>query len=974
MRCGAMRRGARVATGGGEDAPTTPCCMLRNPPWSWGFNVIDQLNPPPGDPQLIGRELECGLIDELLEAARSQGASGALVLAGEPGIGKTALLDWAARTSSVPFSRVTGVQAEIDVPFGALERLMLSLRRQLPEAFTRLGTRFDELLEAPYLDAPHQRDSFTVGALVLGLLAELASGPGLLLLVDDAQWLDRPTLEAIGFAARRVNAEGVVLIAATRQTEGDGARDDGVDGLAGLPCRRVHGLTSEAVQRLLSRRDGHAVALRQARVVARESHGNPLAILEMVRLSDEGRLTGAIPLYEPMPIGERLEHFYGDQVRRMPREAGLGLTIAAIMGDPPLRLFTLALEQAGLRATDLADAEAEGLLSIAGAGPRFSHPLVRSAILGQSDAATRRQAHGHVAAALEQSTRQQDQDRRVWHLAAMALATDDPIATMLEDMADRYRASGAVDSASGALERAADLTSDPVEYRRRLLAAARDALHGGDAVRARRLVEPILEEDAGNYEAVLVRSEVDMWQGRHESALTELRQAAAGAHQPVAKANLAFGAAYCAGLMGLPLVAQAMAREAIEAAGDEAVEIAAVAQVGLVAAQAMSGEVADFTLFGDLLIDYSRAHPEALPYATGFAFALLMVDDFETARRHLDHIVSTALAEGFASAVPFALAMRAVVWFRTGEWDRARAESHQALDLAQAMGHVTELADAHVVVGLVAAGQGDDELCSHHLEAGADIARSRGLRGLEAQALSIRGLLHLGLGQLEEAEACLTQTMEICLEVSLGEHGHWQWAPELVETRVMRGDTEAARPIADFVRAHAERTHRPIVEAWAERCAGMLAGPSAYESHFVHALAHHAAAARPFEEARTKLVFAERLRRERRSRDARAPLREALETFRRLDATPWADRARRELVAAGGHAAPKEAHRQMTDLTPQELMVALTVARGATNKEAAAELFLSPKTIEHHLTRTYQKLGIRSRSELVSAVARLAPS
>jgi DNA-binding CsgD family transcriptional regulator len=341
---------------------------------------------------------------------------------------------------------------------------------------------------------------------------------------------------------------------------------------------------------------------------------------------------------------------------------------------------------------------------------------------------------------------------------------------------------------------------------------------------------------------------------------------------------------------------------------------------------------------------------------------LTWVEQYEAAGETFARTIAAARSQGALGTLPFLLAGLSDLEFRTGAWASASAHAAEAVQIAEDTNETTMLAYGLACRARVEAGLGRDD-CRPLVERAFELG-ARTIGGVVGYALSALGLLELGLGRNEEAVRILEGLAGEAEARGLREPSVVQWAPDLVEAYVRAGRrTDAEQALAPF-EALAAETHRVWAQAASARCRGLLADDAAFESAFEGALSLHARTTTPFELARTELCFGERLRRGRRRADARAPLRRALATFEQLGSSPWAERARAELAATGETARRRDAN-AAEELTPQELQVALVVANGATNKEAGAALFLSPKTIESHLSRVYRKLDVRSRTELV---------
>jgi DNA-binding CsgD family transcriptional regulator len=913
---------------------------------------------------LVGRDPERGRIAALLESALG-GSSAALVIEGEPGVGKTALLDDAVdHAKGIRALRARGVESEVDLPYGGLAQLVPSvmpLADDLPSPQGR-ALRVALALEEGSLPV---RDRFAVGAAVLGLFARAAEQASLLAVVDDAQWLDRPTVDALDFVARRLGAEGVVLLVASRDADRPAAW------FAGVPRMRLRGLDPPAVQDLLVRRGVRGLTPTRLDQLIRATNGNPLALAELPQLMATPELAGMIPEHEPPPIGSLLQAAYGQRLSSLPGSSRDALLVLALLDSSDRRLVDASFMQLGLGIDDLTPAEDVDLVSFTPRGPIFRHPLVRSAVVQAAPLKRRRQAHGAAAKALAESVRTVDQTRRAWHAAAAVPGLSEEAARLLDKAAVQALQVGGHASASLAWERAAELSPAEADRARRLLAAAESAYSAGDSPRVRELLDQVdlLHLDLkSRCEATRTRGLLDTWDGRPLDGYHRLTLAAASAagEHPVQAARLLLDATVSAGLAGRTDEALATATRAHEIAKGRGGELVIASQLILGLVHLMRGESRDGLPLidaDDALIAVARADPSVLSHLSVLALCRSMVDQFEAADRLIAIVLECATETGAVGLMPFVLTGRAFVQYRRGSWDVAQASAHEAMQFARDTARANDLVNAVTVAAMVEASEGQADECRRHAADAAARAAAIGAEAIEAHAHIMVGLLELGLGHPDLAVPSLERARQLCTELGLLELAHWQWAPELCEAYVRLGRRADAEPIADLLDWHARRTGRPIVWALAARCRGLLAPDDLFEQSFHTALRWHAQAGRPFEHARTLLCFGERLRRGRRRAKSREQLQAAWKIFIGLGARPWEERCRAEIAATGLRLAP--AQQAPTDLlTPQELQVALTVAGGASNREAACRLFLAPKTVEYHLSHIYAKLGVASRKAL----------
>jgi DNA-binding CsgD family transcriptional regulator len=923
--------------------------------------------PPHPEALLVDRERERERLSALLrESAAGRGA--ALVVLGAPGIGKTALLENLMRQAAghVVLS-ARGVEAEAQLAYAGLAQLLapvLELRVTLPTP------RRAALESALGLSAPRPGDRFATYAAALGLLAEAADRRPVLVAVDDAHWLDAASLEALRFCARRIDADRIALVLCERE-----AASDALDA-TGLPELRLSGLDVEATAHLLERRAAVPVAERVATTLHRATAGNPLALVELLRLLDDAQLQGTRPLPDLLPVGPAIRRAYGSQIARLPPATQTALLLAAADESGELETLLRALRLRGLDPSALAPAESAGLLVLREARVEFRHPLLRAAAYQVATAPARRDAHAALADALLPPSR--GRARRAWHLAAAALEPDESIAAELEAGAVDVAQRAAPEAAARALEAAARLSPDTELRAQRWLAAARSYHLAGAASHALRL----LDEALGATEDPLARADVQHTRAQvlglrgvapHTRALliTEARRVAPVDRQRAA--TMLLEAATMSVLLGEPRESLRLAEEAFAMAERVEGPLGRMAALVLGNARILCGDAAS----GYPLVRRARpllhsSEPSVFGFvATAIIQAELWVGHHRDALRMHTELVRRIRAEGAVSVLPFALQLLGFAHFACGEWQSARAVATESTELAATVGQPALGCMPRVVLGLVAGLQGEIGTARAQLDQARDVGEAFGLASTRTMAGWAEGEVALGAGAYDEAIAVLEPTAEVSLGAGLQEPGVAPWAQDLAEAYLRAGRVRDAEATLEILEAQAERTGRRLAHAGAARCRGMLAGEEEFAAHFVRALRWHDGVASPFERARTELCYGERLRRARRRSDAREPLRRALAAFEALGAEPWAGRARRELAATGERARKREPS-TAARLTPQELQVAQLVAEGATNKEAASALFVTPKTIESHLNHVYRKLGIRSRVELPRMLAGLA--
>ena len=915
---------------------------------------------------MIGRGPEAAEIEALIAGAVA-GRSGALLVVGEPGIGKTALLRFArARAGGARVLETTGSQGESRLAFAGLGDLLgpiLDHLGELPEA--QANALSGALALGP---APAPSDRFAAYVATLRLLAAAAEAGPILCLVDDAHWLDAESLEAILFASRRLVAEGIAVLIAAR--EGISAHLDE----AAIPRRRLRGLAAEHAAVLV---EDHAGVIPDPAVIAAlvdGCAGNPLALIELAGALTAPQLTGAAPLPDPLPVGPHLEQALLRPLEDLPEPTRRALLLAATENGSP-EVLARALTMEGLSMADFEPAERARVVLVGPARLRFRHPLVRAAVYAGAAGPDRRGAHRAHAAAAGSLGDAGALDRRAWHRAMGATGPDEMIARALEDAAARAAGRTAYAAACEALEAPARLSPEPAERGRRLTAAAQSALAAGAFDRAARLFDEVIAlaaERGQVLRAMVGRGNVEMLNGSTRAAVDMLT--AAG--ERMREESAAAGAALL-----VQAVLPCLLRRDLERARDLSARAAALVPdpdpalaAQLAAAQAISATYSgtptplDEADAAELRRQAAEGEPLGFVWSVGHLISLNLRERYADALAGLDAVIGAAREHGTPSLLPWPLAVRADVRRRTGRLPQAAADAAEAVRMAEDTGQAPLAGFALAVEAMLHAITGDAAACRERAARAVEIGVRTESHNLSWYADGALGLLALSQGDLTRAGerfGALERRYRATGDFHPLLDGH---GADIVETLIRTGEDSHARDVLAFLQAQAARADAAWTLAGLERCRGMLAGDDAFEAHMEAALAQHDRTDTPFERARTLLALGERRRRARRVRHAREPLTDALETFESLGAVRWAEWARRELRAAGTRAHPARPT-ATGGLTPQELQVALTVARGATNREAATALLISPKTVEYHLARVYAKLGVRSRAELAARMA-----
>jgi DNA-binding CsgD family transcriptional regulator len=906
----------------------------------------------PGE-KLRGRQRERDVLDRALEAAR-EGRGAALALYGEPGVGKTALLEYAVEVApDFHVARAVGVEGEMELAFAALQQLCspsLELMEHLPD-FQR-----DALEVALGLSGGRPPNPFLVGLAVLNLLSDAAEEQPLLCVVDDAQWLDRASARVLAFVARRLLAEKIALMFATRELG---------EALAGLPQLHVEPLGRRDARALLesflpARLDEHVLD----RIVA-ETRGNPLALLELPRGLTPIQLAGGFGLPAAVPLSTSIEESFRRRLAKLPGDARRFLVLAAADPVGDTALVWRAAQQLGIPQSAAETIEAEGLVEL-NARVAFRHPLVRSAVYRAAGLTERRAAHRALA---EATDRLIDPDRRAWHRAQAASMPDEDIATELERSAGRAQARGGLAAMAAFLERAAALTPEPSHRAQRLLAAAGAKRDAGDLESALGLLEGTETgalDELGLARVDLLRAQIALEQRRGVDA-GRLYLSAASRLEPVD-----------------PERARETYLEALGGAMASDVEVVGGAQaVAAAAREAPPGATPPRTV--DVLLDafavrltdgYAAAAP-TLARALGLLLATDVSNDDVGPRLSLSsdrnsnivalelwddealHLlaarqVQVARDTGALTHLQFALSFLARSHLLAGELSTATQMLDEARLVAEATG-TPALVNAPMIL---AAWRGHEARASELIEATAAEAATRGWTSNNYA----RSVLYNGLGRHDAAREAAWEA--------------WQPDPIGYGTLLVPELAEAASRTAD--RALLESALEWLSERTGVISSGWAAGIEARvralasegedaESLYRQSIAHLSGTRLRLELARTQLLYGEWLRRERRRLDAREHLRTALEAFNSMGAEAFARRAERELGATGEHAR-KRTVGTLGDLTPQEAQITRLAAQGHTNREIAAQLFISPSTVEYHLRKIFRKLEVRSRTQLANRV------
>ncbi len=852
--------------------------------------------------------------------------------------------------------QATGVEAESALAYAMLHQL---LRPVLDRASKLPAPQQQALRIALGLEAGSAPDRFLISLAALTLLSEAATAQPVLVVLDDLHWADDPSREIVAFVARRLESEPIALLASVR----DGAGHDLE--AAGLNVLDMAPLTHAQATALLDEQPGPPLAtgVRDALIAA--ANGNPLALMELPRMLTAEQRVGRAPLPDPLPLAGELERVFLRTIDRLAPETRTVALICAAAGRGSLDLIGRAAARVGSRTPLLDLPGLEEILYVDAHIIDFRHPLMRSAVYHQASPVARRAVHLALADALAGDDDQVD--RRAWHRAEAAAGPDEQIAEELERAADRTLRRSGYAAAGRILERAADLSPVERDQVRRMVAAADAAWRGGDALRARALVQRAEQlgvvDPRAQLNVRLLQGTLELRSGVPADGLAILRGAldeAVFIDPPLAARMLAVAgeAAFQAGDFDMfgkigPLL-------------DRLPEISDPGQQLLLrllrAINPKTSGADPGRLRQDLVAAEQLEEPDVLIRVAGLAFGL---GEYATARRLWSTAAAGARASGAAGTLAGALRALALDELSRGRYAWAESSAAEGRALALETGQPNLALQHASILAEVAGLRGRERDARQQADEILAEASRRGQYGTMALVRRALGQSMLAYGHPEEAIDHL--------EALWAFQGPFNRAiaiavvPDLIEAAVRTGRPELAREWLGRLPAIAE-TSSPEARALVLRSRALLASADEADNLFNEALRAHASTERPLEQARTALLYGEYLRRERRRVAAREPLRTALDTFEHLGAVPWAERARSELRATGESARKRDVS-TFDQLTRQELQVARVVGQGVTNRAAAAQLFISPRTIDHHLRSIFQKLGVSSRSELIRLLA-----
>ena len=908
---------------------------------------------------LVGREYECQLLDEFVESVTT-GLSGVLVLLGEPGVGKTRLLEHLA-SSPVRAVRVVGIESEFSIAFAALHRLLLPFQEHFADVpspqHNALLRTFGALDGAP-------PPTFLLALAALGVLASAAKSKPLVCILDDAQWLDQESLDVMSFVARRVYADGVGIVFVGRE------RYEALETLRELPTHHVLGLDREASYSLLdSARVGPLSSLVAARVVA-ETEGNPLAMLEILNQLTSEQLTGRLPLPEQLPTGGGLNAHFLRQLEALSPATRLFLVLASAMStDDPATLWRAAV-QLGLP-EDAADGAHDLDVLRISESVTFRHPLIRSAVYHAAEPRQRRLAHSVLATIAEMDS---NADLAAWHRAAATSAPDEDVASDLERSAERAERRGGQLAQGRFLVRAAELSPGPQERSDRMFRASEAYLAAGDGVLAEALLDraaPWLDADGRHVDVQRMRALVAMFHHRYRDAWTMLLDAikSADTGDDELIRSMLFNAlrAALAGRESIDrITADEIAHTILDYVRDKRPPVSArdLLLEGLATRFAV-GYVEALPLLRDsvqtLFVDEAEP-PDAHSSPVAGWFSGDEIWDDEGRRALFDRGVDRGRQHGVLDVLQVSLSGRCVSQCWAGQMKAAEQSAFEAAEITALMGLPPAAGLAPVIQ--LTAWQGRENECRENAHAAATWGQQSGSLYLELASWSGLTVLEIGLGNYSEA---LRLALEIFERDNLG-YGS-TILPEVVEAAARVGQATTAEAALTRLTARATASGTPWALGVLARSRAIVAPRSDAERLYLDSIDSLSSTSLRVEVARSHLLYGQWLRRQKRRRDAQVQLSTAYQLFESMGVGAFAARAGSELLAAG--LKPMELTldgKVDPGLTPQESHVARLAATGATNSEIAVQMFLTTSTVEYHLSKIFRKLGITSRRQLAKVM------
>jgi DNA-binding CsgD family transcriptional regulator len=918
----------------------------------------------------VGRGPELAALARLLDNAAA-GRASVLVLRGEAGQGKTALAEWMAGEAAdrgMTVLRATGMEFESELAFAGLTAVLRPLLDRVDGLTDVQARSLRGALGLEHADGP----ALTVYGAALSLLSQAAVDRPIAVLVDDSHWMDRASLETLIFAAHRCSADRVGVVFAQR---------------TGVPCLLdqtrfprldLPGLDADAAVELLS---AHGVAPAVAERCWELTHGNPLALIEGVRGLSPAQRTGEAPLPPVLPVDDRLLADFRARLAGMPAPVLQALGVAALVPDGDIDLVGAALACLGSDARDLEPAEAAGVVTLDRGRVEWRHPLLRCAAHQVLGAGQRRDVHRALASATDAAGHA---DRSVWHLSQSVSGPDPDVAEQLADAAAVAYRRGAVVAAAEAYEQAARLAPAGPQRSRHVLGAADVRWAAGDFERAAALLRPAIERtddvvSRGHMAVILGQAATWLTGAGRAVEIFEEHARATGEAAPDLSALLLLHATMGRMMrldMDGALETADRAARAAERAGEPGVLFGAYAVRALTTFFAGGGPAAEVAIepIGQLAVANldDKDDQGVATIIQLCAYAYLTKGDNERAVDLLSMVIEHSDAMGMLGRSVLARMIRAEALWRRGRWAEALAQLSHLRSLQQASSNGVSRAFTSAVLTRLEAGLGHDAACRDYAEETLAASVPLGIDHLTAWAHSGLGLLELGAGRFAEAAGHFDEVA--ALAGHIGEPGFLWWHGDAIEAYHGCGREADASDLLGRLGEIATTTQRPWALATVDRCTALLgAGPGAVaagseggtaEDRLDRALAGFAAVDAPFEEARTLLARGERRVAAGDRRAGATDIARARTVFDRLGARAWSERASKLRGEASRAWASLDSR-----LTPAELRVAMVVGHGASNRDAADQLYISVKTVDYHLQGIYRKLGLRSRAQLVAIVA-----
>ena len=865
-----------------------------------------------------------------------------------------------------------GIEGESDIPYAHLADILRPIYSEIPHIPTRQAAALSSVLA---IGPAEPSDRFVVAAATLNLLSHAVGSVPVLITVDDTQWIDSASRETLTFVARRLKAEGIAIVFAVREEH---LRSLGLDR---FPAQPVRGLGERECRQLIGSAADKLPKHSLVRLV-QETGGNPLALLDLPGLLAPHQILAWTHSPEPFPVASLLEEAFCRSVRKLPRATRAAVTLLSVLGPVPVGVFEQVLALEGLTLDDLDAAQEARLIIVDHDQPGFRHPLVRSAVYQTCPVGWRRRAHLDAAQVFEHSHHPKAIERRAWHLIAAGEVSNAELARSLAESGHRQLAARNFAAAGLLFERGARLAPDPQAKRELLIHAAHGTRLAGSIDKSRALTLEaralaFADQDAHEAQVAVqyLTCRLDMWGGDLSGGRDRLLSLVQS--EPAVPAELAPYMLADAALASVELgelgIAEETSREALactETNGRSPSLLVLAVRALVLALRGAPGPLdtldtrtAEVDAFDPLTVDST----EQVLLVVGIA--RLAAEDAELAHRVVTRAVNEARSHSALGMLPFRLGRLAWVHFWRGDWPASIAAAYEAIGITDDTGWLGEQSNSLIAAARVEALTGREEECRKHLAAAVALAEATSGRAYIAMVQAVRGSLAFGAGDFPAAIESYSYVQEFAEANGMIDNPMLWWTAELVESLLLSDRRDEALRLLDGLCRSEVLDQRPTLAAVTARCQA-LAEPSRFEEHLDRALSCHRRAGMPFEQARTSLLLGRYLRRQRRP-EARDHLAGTLSTFQRLGAVGWAARAREELRAAGVRITEPSAG--LGSLTPQELQIAISVARGLSNKEIAAHLFLSVKTVEYHLNKAFGKLAVSRRTQLAAVVAQAQP-